>query len=73
MPFNGDKWKVMHIRPRNCNTNYSMQGKPLKVVNEESDFGVTISNDLKFAKNCKSVCEKANMMLGFIARNFKFE
>ncbi len=73
MPFNVNKCRVMHIGPRNCNNNCNMQSKPLKAVNEESDLGVTISSDLKFAKHCKSTCKKANTMLGFITGNFKYK
>jgi ribonuclease P/MRP protein subunit RPP40 len=73
MPFNVDKCKVMHVGPNNCNYDYIMNGRTLSVVDEERDLGVIISKDLKFAKNCKSACKKANQMLGFIARNIDFK
>ncbi|XP_050725194.1 uncharacterized protein LOC127002931 [Eriocheir sinensis] len=38
---------------------------------EEKDLGVTISSDLKHANHCKKAYNKANTMLGFIARNFE--
>ena len=70
MPFNVDKCKVMHVGPRNIKHTYNMAGRPLQVVQEESDLGITISNDLKPTKHCKLACKKANTMLGFIGRNF---
>ena len=73
MSFNVDKCKVMHVGSRNPNFNYKMQGKPLQVVQEESDLGVTISSDLKHTRHCKTACKKANTMLGFIARNFEYK
>ena len=73
MPFNHDKCKVMHIGSSNSEYAYNMLGKPFNVVQEEVDLGVTISSDLKFTKNCKSACKKANQMLGFIARNFDYK
>ncbi len=73
MPCNLDKCKIMHIGPRNSRHAYKMRGRPLQIVNEESDLGVTISSDLKYSKHCKMACKKANTMLGFIARNFDYK
>ncbi len=73
MPFNVDKCKVMHIDSRNSIHSYHMQGKTLRTLTEESDLGVTIRNDLKSTRHCKSACKRANTMLGFIARNFKYK
>ncbi len=50
-----------------------MGGEPLQTVQEEKDLEATISSDLKHTKHCKSACKKANTMLGFIARNFKYK
>ena len=73
MPFNLDKCKVMHVGSRNPKRTYNMNGRPLQTVQEESDLGVTITNDLKPTKHCKLACKKANVMLGFIARNFDYK
>ncbi len=50
-----------------------MQGKPLKTVIEESDLGVTISNNLKSAERYKFACKRTSTMLEFIERNFKYK
>ena len=71
MPFNIDKCKVKHIGSRNCNHSYQMQGKLLKTETKESDLGVTISNDLKSTKHCRTASKRANTMLGFIAKKYK--
>ncbi len=63
----------MHIGSRNSNHTYYMGGEPLQTVQEEKDLGVTISTDLKQTIHCKSACKKANTMLGFTARNFKYK
>ena len=71
MSFNVDKCKVMHIGSQNSNHTYIMNGRPLQAMQEEKDLGVTISSDLKHANHCKKAYNKANIMLGFIARNFE--
>lgn len=48
---------------------YKMLGKPSFEVKEEKDLGVMISNELKYAKHCLAMYNKANRFLGFIARN----
>ncbi len=50
-----------------------MDGKPLQVVQEERDLGVTISSDLKQTRHCKTACKKANTKSGFKARNFEYK
>ena len=39
-------------------------------VFEEKDLGVTMSNDLKWEKQCSEVVKKANKILGMLKRNF---
>ena len=39
-------------------------------VFEEKDLGVTMSNDLKWEKQCSEIVKKANKILGMIKRNF---
>lgn len=62
---------VIHFGSRSSNYTYNMHGKPLKIVQEESDLGVTISSDLKQTAHCKKTYNKANAFFGFIARNFE--
>ncbi len=47
-----------------------MTGDKLESVHCVKDFGVTITLNLKFSKQCKEAAGKANRMLGFIKRNF---
>ena len=71
LKFNSDKCKVMHIGNDNLKYNYQMQNKSLTEVQQEKDLGVIISNDLKTSSHCLAASKKANMMLGFIKRNFE--
>ncbi len=50
-----------------------MGGEELQTVQKEKYRRVTISSDLIHTKHCKSTCKKANTILGFIARNFKYK
>ena len=50
-----------------------MSGVNLEAVDCHKDLGVIISKNLKFDKQCKEACRRANMNLGFIARNFEFK
>ena len=59
---------IMHLGPRSILWNYSMGGQHLKVVREERDLGVIITNDLKVEAQCSATCIKANRMLGLIKR-----
>lgn len=61
----------MHFGFSNSNHIYVMHGKPLQVVQEESDIGVTISSNLKHAKHCKQAYGKTNTVLRYMARNFE--
>ena len=73
MKFNVDKCKVMHVGYNNPKHKYSMLGKTLMEVTEEKDLGVVISDNLKSSKQCIAACQKANKVLGFIARNFEYK
>ena len=70
MLFNVEKCKVMHFGYNNPHADYDMQGIYLESVFEEKDLGVTMSNDLKWEKQCSEVVKK---ILGMIKRNFKPE
>ena len=39
---------------------YGMDGVQLEKVNEEKDFGIIISEDLKWEKQCSAAVRKAN-------------
>jgi len=47
-----------------------MDGSVLQCVSEEKDLGVTVSDDLKWEKQCREAVKKANRILGTIKRNF---
>ena len=72
MPFNLDKCKVMHIGPRNPRTSYSLLGRDITCTELEKDLGVLISSDLKFSKQCIEVEKKAQRLLGYIKRQFRY-
>ena len=73
MPFNMEKCRVIHIGKKNINYNYKMNGITLKSTDSYKDLGIIISDNLKVEKQCKEACRKANMVLGFINRNFKYK
>ena len=72
MSFNVGKCKVMHLGRRNEEWNYVMSQQRLKAVGEERDLGVTLTDDLKVSGNCRQAYNKANRMLGLLARTVKF-
>jgi len=70
MLFNVEKCKVMHMGYNNTCPEYFLNGTKLESVSEQKDFGVFISDDLKWDKQCSQVVAKANKVLGLIKRNF---
>jgi len=70
MLFNADRCKVMHMGFNNKQAKYDMNDVQLECVSEEKDFGVIISGDLKWQKQCSDAVKKANRMLGMIKCNF---
>ena len=60
MLFNVEKCKVMHIGLHNTKAEYSINGEVLKSVDEETDLGVIVQNDLKVAKQCSKAVKVAN-------------
>jgi len=72
MPFNLDKCKVMHIGHANQRANYSMLDHDIEKTNLEKDLGVLISSDLKSTKQCIEVEKKAQRLLGYIKRQFRY-
>ena len=72
MPFNSEKCKVLHIGDRNPQENYSLLGKEVNSVEQEEDLGIIISKDLKFTRQCIKVEKKAQKLIGYIKRQFKY-
>ena len=72
MPFNLDKCKVMHIGHANQNADYSLMNHDIVSTDLEKDLGVLISSDLKFSKQCIEVEKKAQRLLGYIRRQFRY-
>jgi hypothetical protein len=64
MRLNVSKCKVIHLGRGNQEWNYVMNKQRLKVVKEEKDLGVTITDDLKVSAQCETAYSKANRMLG---------
>jgi len=73
MLFNIDKCKVMHFGRNNLMMDYTLDNKSLKVVQEEKDLGIVISQDLKASAQCIQAYSKANRMLGVINRSIVFK
>ena len=73
MEFNIKKCKVIQAGSANVNFQYKMNGVNLESVDSYKDLGVHISNNFKVEKQCKEAYRKANMQLGFIARNFQYK
>ena len=71
MKFNVGKCKVMHLGSGNLEWNYVMNKQRLKVVREEKDLGVMITDDLKVSVQCGAACGKASRMLGMMNRVIK--
>ena len=72
MPFNCGKCKVLHIGDRNPQTDYSLLGNEVQSVDQEEDLGIIISKDLKFTKHSLKVEKKAQKLIGYIKRQFKY-
>lgn len=73
MNFETDKCKVMHFEDKNIRYDYKLFGNSLTKVNEEKDFRVVISNNLKYAKQCQAASKKGNQKLSFISRNIDYK
>jgi hypothetical protein len=72
MQFNVDKCKIMHIGANNPKYVYTMDGKQLKAVTDETDVGVIVQNNLKPAKQCQRAANTATGVLKTIWRNFHY-
>ncbi len=72
MPFNTGKCKVMHIGFANPKADYTLMGSHIECTDVEKDLGVYISSDLKFSRQCLEVEKRAQKLLGYICRQFKY-
>ena len=73
MPFNLEKCKVMHVGATNPNANYSLLGSELATTTAEKDLGVWITNDFSFRKQSIEAEKRAQKLLGYIARQFRYK
>ena len=72
MPFNLDKCNVLHVGTGNQEENYSLLGSATSSVDRETDLGIVITADLKISAQCIAVEQKAQNILGYIKRVFRF-
>ena len=72
MPFNLNKCHVLHAGTANQEENYSLLGSVLSSVDKERDLGVVITTDLKSSAQCIAAEQKAQKILGFIKRVFRY-
>ena len=72
MPFNTDKCHIMHVGSRNFNEGYSLLGRPVKVVPQEVDLGVIVTEEFRFSAQCIRAERKAQKILGYVKRVFHY-
>ena len=63
----------MHIGKRNLEFQYQMNDGWVKSFDEERDFGVLMSKDLKFSRQYILGKNIANLMLGIINRGVSYK
>ena len=68
MAFNKAKCYVMHVGRHNPRHVYHMNGIRLEVSDKERDIGVTTSDNLKPAQQCKKAAQTASTVLAQITR-----
>ena len=72
MPFNLDKCYVLQVGTANQEENYSLLGSTISSVDKERDLGVVITADLKSSAQFIAAEQKAQKILGFIKRVFRY-
>ncbi len=73
MPFSVNKRHILQAGARNQKYEYEMSGLKLESVHCIKDRGIVIAVNLKFSLHCDEAACKANIILGFINRNFSFK
>ncbi len=73
MNFNVEKCKTLHVGANNDRVNYSVNGVQLSEVDQEKGLEIIISNDLKPNLQYKEAIKKANKLIGFTGRTFKYK
>ena len=66
MPFNLEKFHILHVGATNQEENYSLLGSAITSVDQETDLGVVITVDLKSTAQCFAADQKAQKILGYI-------
>ena len=69
--FNSSKCKVLNFVNNNYGQNYSLENAKITNTKSEKDLGVIVTSDLKSKCQCLNARNKANRILGFIARTVK--
>jgi len=72
MQFNINKCKVMHLGKHNQKYKYSMNGVDIKSVEEETDVGIKLANNLKPGLQCEAAAGKAKFVLSQVSRSFHY-
>ena len=72
MPFNLEKCHVLHVGAANQEENYSLLGLAITSVDQETDLLFVISADLKSSAQCIAAEQKAQKILGYIKRVFRY-
>lgn len=73
MEFNIQKCEVVHMGRGNKCFQYNMNGNWLDDCEIEKDLGIIIDKNLKVSKQCLEARNRANRVLGFIARNVDYK
>ena len=72
MPFNLDKCHALHVGTVNQEENYSLLGSAISSMDRETDLRVVITTDLKSSAQCIAAEQKAQKILGYIKRVFRY-
>ena len=68
MEFNINKCSRLHVGRHNAESRYTLNDVGISKSNAEKDLGVLVSHDLRPRQQCISARNRANRVLGFIAR-----